>query len=163
MRGEAFWGLKNPENPGASGGSAPWTPAGALPLDPTRALERAPGPHAVKTLRSLRSTWTETIFLQHPAVTNPAHAHGYGGWLPPESVLSRHLEKYLHDMDLKLSEHVRHTIFLFYRQKHRVKFQHLELFLAKKSILANISLKLDIFRSAMFYYVIVTSYIGRFL
>ena len=78
MRGEAFWGLKNPENPGASGGSAPWTPAGALPLDPTRALERAPGPHAVKTLRSLRSlrsTWTETIFLQHPAVTNPAHAH----------------------------------------------------------------------------------------
>ena len=81
MRGEAFWGLKNPENPGASGGSAPWTPAGALPLDPTRALERAPGPHAVKTLRSLRSlrsTWTETIFLQHPAVTNPAHAHAMG-------------------------------------------------------------------------------------
>ena len=36
MRGEAFWGPKNPENPGASGGSAPWTPAGALPLDPTR-------------------------------------------------------------------------------------------------------------------------------
>ena len=36
MRGEAFWGLKNPENPGASGGSAPWTHAGALPLDPTR-------------------------------------------------------------------------------------------------------------------------------
>ena len=35
MRGEAFWGLKNPENPGASGGSSPWTPAEALPLDPT--------------------------------------------------------------------------------------------------------------------------------
>ena len=60
MQGETFWGLKNPENPGASGGSAPWTPAGALPLDPTRALKRAPGPHAVKTLRS---TWTQTIFI----------------------------------------------------------------------------------------------------
>ena len=78
MRGEAFWGLKNPENPGASGGSAPWTPPGRCPWTPPGALERAPGPHAVKTLRSLRSlrsTWTQTIFFQHPAVTNPAHAH----------------------------------------------------------------------------------------
>ena len=35
MRGEAFWGLKNPENPGASGGSCP--------LDPHRGV--APGLH----------------------------------------------------------------------------------------------------------------------
>ena len=35
MRGEAFLGLKNPENPGASGVSAPWTPARGV----------APGPH----------------------------------------------------------------------------------------------------------------------
>ena len=42
MRGEAFWGLKNPENPGASGGSAPWTPAGAMPLDPTRGPSAGP-------------------------------------------------------------------------------------------------------------------------
>ena len=35
-------------------------------------------------------------------------------------------------------------------------------FLAKKSILAYISLKIDIFRLAMFYYVIATSYIDRF-
>ena len=35
-------------------------------------------------------------------------------------------------------------------------------FLAKKSILAYISLKIDIFRSAMFYYVIVTSYVDQF-
>ena len=27
--GKAFWGLKRPKNPGASGGSAPWTPSGA--------------------------------------------------------------------------------------------------------------------------------------
>ena len=85
MRGEAFWGLKNPENPGASGGSAPWTPAGALPLDPTRALERAPGPHAVKTLRSLRSlrsTWTETIFSSAPrsnkSCTRPCKTWTFG-------------------------------------------------------------------------------------
>ena len=32
---KAFLGLKNPENPGASGGSAPWTPARGV----------APGPH----------------------------------------------------------------------------------------------------------------------
>ena len=48
MRGEAFWGLKNPENPGTSGGSAPWIPSWALPLP--WALERAPGSHVVKTL-----------------------------------------------------------------------------------------------------------------
>ena len=76
MRGEAFWGPKSPENPGASGGSAPWTPCRGVAPGPPGALERAPGPHAVKTLRSLRSNWTQTIFIQHPAVTNPAHAHG---------------------------------------------------------------------------------------
>ena len=35
-----------------------------------------------------------------------------GGWLPLENILSRHFEKYLHDMDLTLTEHVRHTISL---------------------------------------------------
>ena len=77
MRGEAFLGLKNPENPGASGGSAPWTPARGV----------APGPHQgplsgpldpTPLRRSLRSTWTQTIFIQPPAVTNPAHAHDLG-------------------------------------------------------------------------------------
>ena len=79
MQGEAFWGLKNPDNPGASLSSSPWTPAGSLPPPP--GLPRGPhqGPHAVKTLRLLCSTWTQTIFIQHPAVTNPAHAHGKGG------------------------------------------------------------------------------------
>ena len=72
--------MKNPENPGASGALPPGPPPGRCPWTPPGALERAPGPHAVKTLcslRSLRSTWTQTIFLQHPAVTNPAHAHGH--------------------------------------------------------------------------------------
>ena len=36
-------------------------------------------------------------------------------------------------------------------------------FLAKKSTVAYISLKIDIFRLAMFYYVIVTLYVDRLL
>ena len=55
MRGEVFWGLKNPEKLGASGGSAPWTPPARCPW-----TKRAPGPHAVKTLRSLRSLHLDT-------------------------------------------------------------------------------------------------------
>ena len=55
MRGEVFWGLKNPEKPGASGGSAPWTLPARCPW-----TKRAPGPHAVKTLRSLRSLYLDT-------------------------------------------------------------------------------------------------------
>ena len=44
----------------------------------------------------------------------------------------------------------------FINKKTRVKFRYLELLLAKKkSVLAYISLKIDIFRLAMFYYVIV--------
>ena len=78
VRGEAFQGLKNPENPGASGGSAPGPPPGRCPWTPPGALERAPGPHAVKTLHSLHFTLTQTIFIQHPAVTVPAHAHVKG-------------------------------------------------------------------------------------
>ena len=77
MRGEAFRGLKTQELPGAL---PPGPPPGRCPWTPPGVLERAPGPHAVKTLRSLcslRSTWTQTIFLQHPAVTNPAHAHAH--------------------------------------------------------------------------------------
>ena len=67
-----FKTLKTQELPGALPSGplpvhCPWTPPGAL--------EWAPGPHSVKTLRSLHSNWTQTIFIQHPAVTNPAHAH----------------------------------------------------------------------------------------
>ena len=40
-----------------------------------------------------------------------------GGWLPPQNILSRHFEKHLHGMVLKLSGHVRNTIFLLYMQK----------------------------------------------
>ena len=42
---------------------------------------------------------------------------GVRGWLPPEKKLSRHFEKYLHDMDLKLTEHIRNTVFLLYKEK----------------------------------------------
>ena len=51
----------------------------------------------------------------------------------PENILSHHFEKYLYDMDLKLTEHVRNTISLLYKQKSRVKIRYLELFLAKKN------------------------------
>ena len=40
-----------------------------------------------------------------------------GGWLPPQNILSRHFEKYLHGMVLKLSVHVRNTVSLLYKQK----------------------------------------------
>ena len=36
------------------------------------------------------------------------------GWLSPENILSRHFEKYLHDMDLKFTEQVRNAISLLY-------------------------------------------------
>ena len=65
-------------------------------------------------------------------------------------------------MVLKLTEHVRNTISTPppLQAKTRVNFRYLELFLAKNSILAYISLKIGILRSAMFENVIVTSYIG---
>ena len=63
-----FKTLKTQELPGAL---PPGPPPGRCPWTPPGALQRAPGPHAVKTLRSLRSlrsTWTQTIFIQHPVV-----------------------------------------------------------------------------------------------
>ena len=59
------------------------------------------------------------------------------GWLPPQNILSRHFEKYLHDMDLKLTEHVRNTISLLYKQKNQNKTNMLEtpfpFFISKKN------------------------------
>ena len=43
-----FKGVLKCSNPWASGAPPPQPPPGALPLDPTGALKRAPGPHAVK-------------------------------------------------------------------------------------------------------------------
>ena len=40
-----------------------------------------------------------------------------GRWLPSQNILSRHFEKYLHGMVLKLSGHVRNTISLLHKQK----------------------------------------------
>ena len=64
-------------------------------------------------------------------------------------------------MDLKLTEHVRNTIFLLYKQNTGWNSNICNIF-SKKLILANISLKIYIFRSAMFCYVIVTSYVDWF-
>ena len=48
-----------------------------------------------------------------------------GGSLPNENILSRHFEKkYMHDLDLKLTKHVRNTI---------MKFRYLELSSEKKN------------------------------
>ena len=41
------------------------------------------------------------------------------GWLPPQNILSRHFEKYLLGMVLKLSGHVRITISLLYYAKNK--------------------------------------------
>ena len=83
---------KTQELPGAL---PPGPPLGRCPWSPPGALERAPGPHAVKTLRSLRSTWTQTISIQHPAVTNPAHAKALLPILLPHqeiiTIISLHL------------------------------------------------------------------------
>ena len=56
-------------------------------------------------------------------------------------------------MGLPLKEHIWNTISLLYKQIKRAKFQYLEFFLAKKSILAIFAytlLKINIFRLAMF-------------
>ena len=45
----------------------------------------------------------------------PSKSEGTGG------VLSRQFEKYLHNMYLKLTEHVRNTISLLYKQKKKKK------------------------------------------
>ena len=63
-------------------------------------------------------------------------------------------------MDLKLTEHVTNIISLLKQKPGEIPI--FGTFLAKKSILAYISIKIDIFRSAMFYYVIVTSNVNRF-
>ena len=62
-------------------------------------------------------------------------------------------------MDLKLTEQ---TPFPFFISKKPGEIPIFETFLAKKSIFAYISLKIDIFRSVMLYYVNVTSYVDRF-
>ena len=85
-----------------------------------------------------------------------------GGWLPPQNILSRHFEKYLHGMVLKLSGHVRNTISLLYKQKKPGEIPIFGTFLAKKWIFFNFglySLKLRFLSPAMFENVIVTSYV----
>ena len=66
-------------------GLCPLNPCWGVALGPHQgALKRAPGPHAIETLHSLcslRSTWTQTIFIQHPRITNPTHAHDVYGFL----------------------------------------------------------------------------------
>ena len=62
-------------------------------------------------------------------------------------------KKYLHDMDLTLTEHVRNTISLLYKQKTGWNSDFCKFFSEKKSILAILAyilLKINIFRSAMF-------------
>ena len=91
-------------------------------------------------------------------------------------------------MELKPTEHIKNTIFFFFiskkqktnkqkqkqknkqkqnnKQTNKQKTDEIPIFgtflVKKKSILANISRKIDIFRSAMLYYVFVTSYVDRF-
>ena len=87
------------------------------------------------------------------------------GWLPPQNILSRHFEKYLHGMVLKLSGHVKNTISLLYMQKTTGEIRYLELFQRKNGFFVNFglySLKIRFLSPAMFENVIVTSYVDRF-
>ena len=87
-----------------------------------------------------------------------------GGWLPPQNILSRHFEKYLHGMVLKLSGNVRNTISLLYEQKTGPEKPGEILifgtFLAKKKMIffyfGLFSLKIRFLSPAMFENVIVT-------
>ena len=72
--------------------------------------------------RRVRCPWAPNV-LATPLRQSPR----VRGWLPPENILSHHFEKYLHDMNLKLTEHVRNTISFLYKQKNWVKFRYLEL------------------------------------
>ena len=54
-------------------------------------------------------------------------------------------------MDLNLTEHVRKIIYLFYKQHLGWNSDIWNFFSEKKSILAYISLKINIFRSTMFF------------
>ena len=54
--------------------------------------------------------------------------------MPPQNILSRHFEKYLHGMVLKLSGHVRNTISLLNMQKKTGGIPICGTFLAKKWI-----------------------------
>ena len=64
-------------------------------------------------------------------------------------------------MDLNL-QNMLETPFPFFISRKAGEIPIFGTFLAKKSILAYISLKINIFRLAMFYYVILMSYVARF-
>ena len=82
-----------------------------------------------------------------------------------KNILSRHFEKYLHGMVLKLSGHVRNTISLLYKQKPG-ESPIFGTFLAKIFFFffnfGLFSLKMRFSSPAMFENVIVTSYVDRF-
>ena len=72
----------------ASGGTAPGPPPGALPLDPTGALKRAPGPHAVR--RSTRFALMDTT-LWPPQCLLPCYAPV---WINPTILVIRWFPNY---------------------------------------------------------------------
>ena len=88
-----------------------------------------------------------------------------GGWLPPQNILSRHFEKYLLGMVLKLSGHVRNTISLLYMQKTGWNSDIWNFFSEKIDFFVNFGLsllKIRFLSPAMFENVIVTSYAADF-
>ena len=88
-----------------------------------------------------------------------------GGWLPPQNILSRHCEKYLHGMVLKLSGHARNTISLLYKQKTGWNFDIWNFYSEKIDFFFNFglfSLKIRFLSPAMFENVIVKSSVHWF-
>ena len=81
------------------------------------------------------------------------------GWLPPEKIFSRHFEKYLLAMQLKLTEYVRITISHLYKPK-TCEIWIFRTFIAKFPIFAYILLKIGYFELGDDYEVTVMSYFG---
>ena len=158
----------------AQGCSTPLTlvlPRGWLPppygLSPAAQKRKRKWPRASRTslLHPLRSFWWKPGGTPYDGGRVSRQTSKVGGWLPPQNILSRHFEKYLHGMVLKLSGHVRNTISLLYKQNTRWNSDIWNFFSEKMDFFFNFglfSLKLRFLSPAMFGNVIVTSCVDRF-
>ena len=81
---------------------------------------------------------------------------GEGGWLPPEKIKSRHFEKFIDCMVLKLTVYIRSVISF----SKPCEIPICRTFLPQFSNLTYISLKIGYFELSHGYDVTVTSYLG---
>ena len=111
-------------NPRIPKGGGYYPPNGLSPIAPKRKTKWPQASIKVISLYSLRSFWWKK-YRGYPltrgggGVRVSRQSPKVRGWLSPEDILSHHFEKYLHDMDLKFTEHVRNAMFLLNKQKTR--------------------------------------------